>query len=133
MVLIDAAFVELPRRAKILPVGAARAAVRIGTRAPDRRHHEIADGDAFHLRAGVRDFAERFVTEHEVIGARRRRAIDKRADLAVRAADADIKRLDANLGGLRDFGSRVFEERDLFLWGTTPTARIIFFFIKVLG
>ena len=113
VVLVDPAFVELPRRAKVLAVHTARTAVRVRARAAHRRHDEVADLELLHARADFDDFAERLVTEHEVVRAGGRRAIDEGANLAVRPADAHVERADLELGGAGNLRVSVFDLGDL--------------------
>jgi hypothetical protein len=84
----DPTLAELPCDTEILPFLPARRAVRILTRASHCRDDEVSRMSPGHLGTDLYNFGQRFVTEDEFSGARRRRAVLEGADLAIRSADS---------------------------------------------
>jgi len=85
----------------------------VGTGPADGGHDEITGLQVFHARAGLHDFAQRFVAEHQKIGAIRRGAVGEGADLAVGAADADLDGPNLEFGGRGHTRHGVLEQGDL--------------------
>src|SRR5262249_24083120 len=87
----DPALAELSRDAKVLLLLAAGHAARILTRAPYRRNDEVARTRPSHFGADLHNLGQSFVTEHELAGPWRRRAVLEGGDLAIRAADPNFE------------------------------------------
>jgi len=96
--VLDAALGEVAGEAEVLPSGATGDALRMRARTAHRRHHEVADAHARHGAPDLGHLAERFVTEDEPVGARRRRPVLERADLAIGPAHPDVAHPEHDVG-----------------------------------
>src|SRR5262245_44190210 len=113
----DPALAELSCHAKVLLFLPARQAARILTRAPYRRDDEIARTRPSHLGARFHNLGQSFVTEHELGGSGRRRAVLEGGDLAIRAADSNFECSEQHLRATRPGRYRSFHQTDaLLLW-----------------
>jgi hypothetical protein len=111
--LVDAALLVRPSETKILPPLAARLAVWIRARPAHAGHDEIARFEFRDARPDLGDFAKALVAEHEVVAARRPVPVCESANLAVRPADADLDRADADLIRRGDFRLGVRDDAQL--------------------
>ena len=117
---LDAALDEV---AGVKVVMASRATGRAGVgreRTANRGDDEIAGRNGAHAGADLDHLAEALVPEHEVVGARRRRAELEAADLAIGAAHAHLEDPDADVGGRAERRRVVRDEADRALAGEHP-------------
>ena len=91
--------------------------MRVQARAANRRHDQVARFELRDAGADFNDFAQRFVAEHEIIKTVRWRAVNKRANLAVGAADPHFEGSDLHLAWLGDFRRLMFHQPHLALAG----------------
>lgn len=76
---------------EILAARTTRQAGRVVTRFAHNCYDEVTTAQGAHIVADVDNFSERFVSQYEVIAARRGRAETKGADVAVGPTDADVE------------------------------------------
>ena len=111
---LDAALGKISGETKILPAHLARGAMVMRTRPAHAGHDEIADLQPRDARADLHHFAQRLVSEHEIIGAIGWRAVGEGTDFAVGAADAHFDHANLRVPRLTQRGHDVLIEQDDF-------------------
>jgi hypothetical protein len=89
--------------------------MRAGT--ADRRDNEITLLETLHLRADFHHFAQRYMPDHKVNKAFRRRAVNEMADFLIRPANPDLERTDLDLSVLRELWGSMGNNLHLFFGG----------------
>src|SRR5262249_23008263 len=97
----------------VLVPGPAGQAAGMETRAAHGRDDKISWLEALDGRSGRYDLSQRLVADHQVVVSRRGSPVLEGADLLVRAADADVERLQHDPGRLGDPGSLLLDDLDL--------------------
>ena len=80
----------------------ARRAMVVRTRPANGWDHQIPELERGNLVANFHDFSQRFVAQHEILGTRRRRAVNESANLAVGSANAHFDRPHLNFFARHD-------------------------------
>src|SRR5262249_5333867 len=106
----DPALAELPCNTEVLPFLAARHATRLLTRAPQRWADDTTRARPGHFGAGLDNLGQSFVTEDELGGSRRRRAVLEGADLAIGTADSNFDCSEQHLSTTRPVRYRSFHQ-----------------------
>ncbi len=99
VLLFNPPFGEIAGEAKVLAACAAGHAIIVGAGTAHHWHHQVADFDPGNIGADLDDFAKRFMTDHEIRHAGRRRAIFEGADFPVGAADTRFDHAQLDVGG----------------------------------
>jgi hypothetical protein len=112
MPFFNAALLKISGETKILVVRTARDAGVVGAGAPNHWNNEITDFHPRDLRSYSNDFAQGFMTDHQMFRAGGRSPVFESADLPICPADARLDHTQLHVRGGRNLWFGLIDNRD---------------------